>query len=155
MNINSLCPLFKSLDDEGIEFDIANYIGKKTIVIFFYPKDDTPGCTIEACSFRDQYNIFSDLDCKVIGISSDSVKSHQNFKSKYNLPYTLLSDPEKKIRSLFKVPSHLFGLIAGRVSYVIDKKGMIKGIFNSQLNPTSHVKKTINCIIHNKLNIKE
>jgi len=144
--VSSPCPLFKSIDDNGNEFNLAHYIKKKTIVIFFYPKDNTPGCTAEACGFRDNYSKFLDLDCKLIGISSDSVESHQNFKSKYNLPFTLLTDPYLKIRSLFQVPSNLFGLIPGRVSYVIDKDGIIKGIFNSQLNPKSHVSKTINCI---------
>ena len=82
----------------------------------------------------------------MFGISSDSANSHSSFKEKYNLPFKLLSDPKGELRKLFKVPASLFGLIPGRVSYVIDKNGIVKGAFNSQLNPVSHVSKTLKCI---------
>ena len=143
---NTLCPSFKALDENNNEIKIDDYLGKKSIVLFFYPKDNTPGCTAEVCSFRDQYELFSNLNCELFGISSDGVFSHSNFKEKYKLPFKLLSDPKGELRKLFKVPNSLFGLIPGRVTYVIDKNGIVKGTFNSQLNPNSHIKKALNCV---------
>ena len=147
--INSKCPLFDGINQDGKTFKIKDHLGKKPIVIFFYPKDYTPGCTAEACSFRDNYKEFEIFNCLVIGISSDKYKTHRHFKEKYNLPFTLISDPKKTIRKLFKVPNTLFGLMPGRVSYVIDKNGIIKGVFNSQFNPLSHISNTINCLKEN------
>lgn len=108
------------------------------VVLYFYPKDDTPGCTKESCAFRDHYTAFSDAGAEVIGISSDSEASHKAFAEKYKLPFTLLSDVGGKVRSSFGVPP-TFGLLPGRVSYVIDKQGVIRHAFNSQMNPTKHV----------------
>ena len=100
-------------------------IGKKPVVIYFYPKDNTPGCTMQACGFRDSYEDFIDLGAEVIGVSSDTVNSHKKFTSQYKLPFTLLSDSDKKLRKLFGVPDKLFGLLPGRVTYIINKKGII------------------------------
>ena len=146
LEINSKSPSFIALDENKNQIDFNDYLGKKSIVLFFYPKDHTPGCTKEACTFRDHYEQFANLNCEVFGISSDGLNSHSSFKEKYNLPFKLLSDPKGELRKLFKVPASLFGLIPGRVSYVIDKKGIVKGTFNSQLNPVSHVSKTLKCI---------
>jgi peroxiredoxin Q/BCP len=120
-------------------------VGKKPLVIYFYPKDNTPGCTAEACSFRDQYEDFKDLGAEVIGISSDSVSSHQQFSEQYKLPFILLSDNDKKIKTLFGVPSGLFGLLPGRVTYVTDKNGVIQMIFDSVL-ATKHIPKALQAI---------
>ena len=108
-------------------------------VIYFYPKDDTPGCTKEACSFRDHFEDFTDLGVEVIGISADSVESHKNFKAKHRLPFTLLSDENNAVRKQFGVKTNLFGLIPGRVTYVIDKNGVIINLFSSQLNIDKHI----------------
>jgi thioredoxin-dependent peroxiredoxin len=108
------------------------------VVVYFYPKDDTPGCTKASCAFRDQFTAFSDAGAEVIGISSDSVASHKAFADKFRLPFRLLSDPGGKVRAAFGVPS-TFGLLPGRVTYVIDKQGVIRHAFNSQLNPLQHV----------------
>ena len=139
IQINDNCPHFVLKDQYGSDFLVSDQIGQKNLVIFFYPKDDTPGCTKEACSFRDMHDDFLDNDCIVIGISSDSTLSHLKFSEKHKLPYTLLSDPQKKVRKLFGVPSNLFGLIPGRVTYIIDKKGTVKGIYNSLTNPLGHI----------------
>ena len=146
LEINSKSPSFIALDENKNQIDFNDYLGKKSIVLFFYPKDHTPGCTKEACTFRDQYEQFANLNGEVFGISSDGVNSHSSFKEKYKLPFKLLSDPKGELRKLFKVPTALFGLIPGRVSYVINKEGIVKGAFNSQLNPVSHVSKTLKCL---------
>ena len=130
LKIGDKIPSFTSIDSKGDSFDIIEYIGKP-LVIYFYPKDDTPGCTIQACTFRDKYEDFKALGAEVIGISSDSLKSHQKFASRYKLPFILLSDFDKKIRTQFGVPNDFLGLIPGRATYVIDKKGVVQLIFDS------------------------
>jgi peroxiredoxin Q/BCP len=115
-------------------------------VIYFYPKDDTPGCTKEACSFRDNYQEFTDAGVTVIGISADDVESHKKFADKYNLPYTLLSDTDNKVRKLFGVKGDLFGLIPGRVTFVVDKNGVIRHVFNSQMNAEKHITESLAAI---------
>lgn len=135
-------PSFKLLNQDGVEVDIAKCIGKP-IVIYFYPKDNTHGCTREACIFRDEHHRFADADVRVFGISGDSVKSHSEFKTKYKLPFDLLSDTGDSVRKLFGVPDDLFGLIPGRVTYIIDSKGFVLHIFNSQLDFSRHVDESL------------
>lgn len=122
---------------------ISDYIGKNNLVIYFYPKDNTSGCTAEACAFRDAFREFKDIDAEVFGISADSVKSHKSFAQQYNLTFRLLSDTEKSVRKLFGVPGNLFGLIPGRVTYIVDKQGIVRGVYNSQLDPAGHVQKSL------------
>lgn len=138
-------PDFKAKDTNGNDFDSQKIVGQKPLVIYFYPKDNTPGCTAEACSFRDQYEDFTDLGAEVIGISSDSVASHQKFTKQYQLPFILLSDHDKKIRTLFGVKPNLFGLLPGRVTYVVDKNGIIQMIFDS-MKATKHIPKALEAI---------
>ena len=145
LKVGDVIPNFKAKDANGNDFDSQNIVGKKPLVIYFYPKDNTPGCTAEACSFRDQYEDFKDLGAEVIGISSDSVSSHQQFSEQYKLPFILLSDYDKKIKTLFGVPSGLFGLLPGRVTYVTDKNGVIQMIFDSVL-ATKHIPKALQSI---------
>ena len=109
------------------------------VVLYFYPKDDTPGCTAEACSFRDQYEDFKDLGAEVVGISSDSEQSHQKFTAKHGLQFQLLADSKGEVRNLYEVPRALLGLLPGRVTFVIDKNGIIQYIFNSLSGATDHV----------------
>jgi len=139
VSLGSTVPLFELKDQFGDLFKVESVLGKKNLVIYFYPKDDTPGCTAQACSFRDQFEVFEDADAMIIGISAQSVESHQKFANKYNLNYTLLSDEGNKVRKLFGVPSSLFGIIPGRVTYVVNKKGKVIFIFNSQNNAEKHV----------------
>ena len=139
--IGDKIPSFTSIDSKGNSFDIKEYIGKP-LVIYFYPKDDTPGCTIQACTFRDKYEDFKALGAEVIGISSDSLKSHQKFVSRYKLPFILLSDFDKKIRIQFGVPNDFLGLIPGRATYVIDKKGVVQLIFDST-SAKIHIEKAL------------
>jgi len=143
LKVGDRIPQFILKDQQGKDFNSEDYRGKTAMVIYFYPKDDTPGCIKEACSFRDAYEVFSDKNVKVIGISSDSVESHKNFADKYNLPFTLLADTDKKVRRLFGVPSSALGLLPGRVTYVVDKEGIIIYIYNSMSNAEKHVTESL------------
>ncbi len=136
---------FTAQTTDGSLFDSQDYIGKKPLVIYFYPKDDTSVCTAQACSFRDQYEDFKSFGAEVIGVSSDSIQSHQKFAAQYRLPFILLSDSKKQLRKLFGVPNDLLGLIPGRVTYVLDDKGKVQLIFNSMSGPI-HIKKALACI---------
>lgn len=135
----SRIPSFELKDQNGETFSIDSVIGKKNLVIYFYPMDDSPGCTKQACSFRDQFEVFQDADAMIIGISAQSVDSHSAFEKKHRLNYTLLSDEGNKVRKLFGVPDNIFGLIPGRVTYIVNKSGKVVYIFNSQLNAEKHV----------------
>jgi len=145
LQVGDKIPNFSAKDNKGNDFDSNSIIGKKPVVIYFYPKDNTPGCTAQACSFRDQYEDFKDLGAEVIGISSDSVSSHEKFIQKYKLPFILLSDSNKKIRNLFGVKANLFGLLPGRVTYVADKNGIIQLVFDSMM-ASSHIPKALKII---------
>jgi len=146
IQISDKCPDFQLPDATGKMIQISELIGKKKLVIYFYPKDDTPGCTKEACSFRDSYEDFKNFDCEVIGISSDDEQKHAAFASRHKLPFILLSDKDKVARKLFGVPENLFGLIPGRVTYIIGLDGIVKGIYNSQTNPLGHIEKALELI---------
>lgn len=143
IELEDKAPIFTLKDQNDNDFSIESLIGKKAMVIFFYPKDFTPGCVKEVCAFRDQYQDFQDYGVEVIGISSDGLKSHQKFAEKHNLPFTLLSDPKGKIRKLFGVPSSLLGLLPGRMTFVIDKKGIVKMRFNNQFGAEKHIEKSL------------
>ncbi|MEY4992343.1 MAG: hypothetical protein RI948_1222 [Bacteroidota bacterium] len=143
IQIGDNCPAFSLPDSQGKQIHVNEYLGQKILVLFFYPKDDTPGCTKEACAFRDAYADFLDLGCEVFGISSDASQSHQAFQQKHQLPYPLLSDTQKKVRQLFGVPASLFGLLPGRVTYVVGLDGKVAGIFNSQTNPVGHINEAL------------
>ncbi|TDD97385.1 peroxiredoxin [Flavobacterium cellulosilyticum] len=149
LQVGDRIPKFTAIDSNGNVFDSSSIVGVKPAVFYFYPKDDTPGCTKQACGFRDQYEDFKDLGAEVIGISSDDLDSHQNFIKKYQLPFILLSDTEKKIKTLFGVKPNFFGLIPGRVTYIVDRNGVIQLIFDSFvaenhiLNALAKIKKIV------------
>lgn len=128
----------------GESFHLQDMLGK-VIVLYFYPKDDTSGCTAEACSFRDNYEVFKQAGAEVIGVSSDSEESHQRFASKYHLPFTLVSDKGGTLRKLYGVPATI-GILPGRVTYVIDKQGIIQHIFNDMFHPQKHIGEALQVI---------
>jgi peroxiredoxin Q/BCP len=115
---------------------------KRTAVVFFYPKDDTPGCTAEACGFRDLYEEFARAGAEVLGISSDSAESHLRFIGKHKLPMKLLSDPDGRVRRLYDVRPTL-GIFPGRSTFVIDRAGVVRHVFSSQLRIVSHVERAL------------
>jgi peroxiredoxin Q/BCP len=145
LQVGDRAPNFTLSSATGENVSLSDFLGKKAVVIYFYPKDDTPGCTAESCAFRDNYDVFTDAGAEVIGISGDSVASHQQFASKYQLPFILLSDSQNQVRKLFDVPATLF-VLPGRVTYVIDKEGIVRHIFNSMLDFKAHVDEAIKTI---------
>jgi peroxiredoxin Q/BCP len=149
LEIGDTLPSFELKDQENILFSIDSLLGKKNLVIYFYPKDDSPGCTKQACSFRDQFEVFADMNAEIIGISAQSVESHRKFAEKYHLSYKLLSDTDNQVRKLFGIPSNFFGLLPGRVTYLISKEGKIIFIFNSQINAEKHVKEALRILEQN------
>lgn len=140
--VGDAIPKFELQNQNDEVVAIESFIGKP-FVLYFYPKDDTPGCTMEACTFRDQYEDFREVGAEVIGVSADSPESHKNFAKKHNLPFVLLSDHKNEVRKMFGVPSSMFGLLPGRVTYIIDKEGIVSHVFDSQMQAKKHVKEAI------------
>lgn len=129
----------------GAVFHLFDLLGTSSIVLYFYPKDETPGCTAQACSFRDSYEVFKEAGAEVIGVSSDSQASHHHFASTYHLPFILLSDTNGELRKTYGVPATL-GVLPGRVTYVIDKEGIVHHIFSSQFAPEKHIVEAIRAL---------
>ena len=142
LKVGDRIPHFELLNQHGELFKSETVLGVKPLVVYFYPKDETPGCTAEACSFRDHYEDFLQLGAEVIGISSDGVKSHQKFAARHKLPFVLLSDSKKKVQRLFKLPKILFDLYTKRITFVIDKEGLVSYV-HSSLMPDTHIKKAL------------
>ena len=134
----SPAPRFRLQTSTGEYVSLEDFQGKKNVVVYFYPKDFTKGCTAEACEFRDSYEEFKNLGAEVIGISNDDQKSHDAFAAQHKLPFILLSDPDGSVRKSYGVKK-TFGLVPGRVSFVIDKSGIVRHVFSSQSRATAHV----------------
>ncbi|CAG8555551.1 3054_t:CDS:2 [Paraglomus occultum] len=130
-------------NQDGENVNLGSFIGSRPTIVFFYPKDETSGCTKEVCSFRDSYNVFSEAGAVVVGISGDPISSHKRFSDTYRLNFPLLSDVDGAARKAFQVPKSLFGMIAGRTTYLIDKEGIIRQVFNSQTDIDGHVKRSL------------
>ena len=131
-------PDFTLPSQSGEQVRLQDRLGDRVVVLYFYPKDNTPGCTAEACAFRDSHETFTDAGAEVIGVSSDSVDKHAAFAGRHELPFTLLSDKGGQARKSFGVPTAL-GLLPGRVTYVIDREGVVRHIFSSLTNIDQHV----------------
>lgn len=140
--VGDRAPLFKATLQDGSTFDLADVIGTKAVVLFFYPKDNTPVCTKEACAFRDSYEQFRDAGAEVIGVSSDSTASHQAFAARHRLPFPIISDADRSLRRLYGVPTPL-GFLPGRTTYVIDKQGVIRLMFSALLASDEHVRQAL------------
>ncbi len=147
LQVGDRAPDFSLPDQTGKLVKLSDFLGKQHVVLFFYPKDNTPGCTAQSCSFRDNYSEFKKNGAQVLGISADSSDSHQSFASQYSLPFPLLSDDKGSASKLFGVGKWL-GLLPNRVSFVIDQKGIIRHVFSSQLNATRHVDETLESLKH-------
>jgi thioredoxin-dependent peroxiredoxin len=141
VKVGDTAPDFTLPSQNGTSVSLKGFRGKP-VVLYFYPKDDTPGCTVESCAFRDRYEVFQSAGAEIIGISGDSPESHQKFAAKYQLPFTLLSDKGDKVRKLYGATT-AFGLIPGRVTYVIDKNGVVQYVFDSMLNFKAHVEEAL------------
>lgn len=144
--VGDLAPDFTLTDQNNNEFTLKDLIGKQNIVLFFYPRDKSHGCTKEACAFRDNFEMFRNQNTTIIGISNDSIERHQSFASHLNLPFQLLSDENNAVRKLYGVKAALLGLIPGRKTYIINKQGIIAAIFDYQFNPKRHVTDSLKAI---------
>jgi len=136
LKVNDMAPVFESLTETGEKFSLGDLLGKTNIVLYFYPKDFTMGCTKEACEFRDNWDKVISLGATIIGVSSDSPETHSRFKKEHSLQFTLVSDQKKDIRKLYGIDGKF---IPPRTTFVIDKRGKIRSIFNSQISITKHV----------------
>lgn len=141
----SKAPEFSLSDDAGQPRQLSEFLAKGPVVVYFYPKDDTPGCTAEACKFRDDYEDFVSAGAEVVGISSDGGSSHRAFKDKHRLPFVLLSDPDAQVARSFGVKKVL-GLLPGRATFVLDSQGVVQLSFSSQLNMHAHVNEALEAI---------
>ena len=145
VKVGEPAPEFALRSQEGEAVRLSDLIRHGKVVVYFYPKDNTPGCTAEAGAFRDSYGMFGELGAEVVGISSDSVDSHKGFADGCHLPFKILSDADGQVRKSYGVPSSM-GLLPGRVTYVIDASGIVRFIFSSQLRATRHVKEALDSL---------
>ena len=138
VQVGDKAPDFTLPSQSGEPVRLQDRLGERVVVLYFYPKDNTPGCTAEACAFRDSHETFTDAGAEVIGVSSDSADKHAAFSGRHKLPFTLLADRGGRVRKAYGVPAVL-GLLPGRVTYVIDRTGTVRHIFNSMTNIDKHV----------------
>lgn len=136
--VGDRAPDFTLPDQSGAPVRLSALLAKGPVVLYFYPKDETPGCTAEACAFRDAYADFVDAGATVVGVSDDSVAAHASFAAKHRLPFTLVSDAERSLEKTYGVKRTL-GLIPGRVTFVIDAQGVIRSVTDDRLRATKHV----------------
>lgn len=145
MKIGDPVPAVTLTKADGSPVELQQLLGKGTVVLYFYPKDETAGCTAQACSFRDRYEDFKAAGAEVIGVSADDGASHEAFKQHHRLPFMLLSDPGGKAANAFGVKK-TFGLIAGRVTFVIDRAGVVRHQFDSLVRVQKHVEEALEIV---------
>ena len=145
IQVGDKAPDFTLPSQAGEQVRLSDRLGERIVVLYFYPKDETVGCTKEACAFRDSYEVFTEAGAEVIGVSSDSVDKHAAFAGHHELPFTLLSDQGGQVRKSYAVPATL-GLLPGRVTYVIDRAGTVRHVFSSQTNIGRHVNDALDVV---------
>lgn len=138
-------PQFTATLDDGSTFDLSSYRGKKHVVLYFYPKDFTGGCTAQACSFRDNYGLIEQYDAIIVGVSGDGEASHTSFKEKYQLPFPLVADPGRAVHKLYGAVS-LIPWMTPRITYVIDKEGVIRSAIRHDLRVKEHVPEVVDAL---------
>jgi thioredoxin-dependent peroxiredoxin len=146
MNIGDTLPEITLLNQDSKPVYLKEFINKHPLVVYFYPKDNTHGCTLEACSFRDHYHEFEKANAKIFGISADSPQSHLAFIKQHRLNFALLSDPQHEAERIFGVKRNLFGLLSGRETFVFDSQGKLCYKFNSATRPTMHIKEALKAL---------
>ena len=145
IQVGDKAPDFTLPSQAGEQVRLSDRLGERIVVLYFYPKDETAGCTKEACAFRDSYEMFAEAGAEVIGVSSDSVDRHAAFAGHHELPFTLLSDQGGQVRKSYAVPATL-GILPGRVTYVIDRAGIVRHVFSSQTNIGRHVNDALDVV---------
>jgi peroxiredoxin Q/BCP len=147
IQVGDNAPDFTLPSQSGEQVRLQYRLGARVVVLYFYPKDNTRGCTAEACAFRDSYEVFTGAGAEVIGISSDSADRHAAFAGQHKLPFTLLSDQGGRVRKRYGVPAVL-GVLPGRVTYVIDRQGTVRHVFSSMTNIGQHVNDALEVVRH-------
>lgn len=142
IQVGDRAPVFTAPLQDGGTFDSAALLGRRWLVLFFYPKDNTPVCTREACAFRDSYERFVAAGAEVVGVSGDSAASHATFAAKHRLPFPIVADTDRRLRNLFGVFS-LMGVIPGRVTYVIDRDGIVRLAYSALFASDAHVERAL------------
>ncbi|KAG9307339.1 hypothetical protein G9A89_017168 [Geosiphon pyriformis] len=132
-------------NQDGESVDLGSFLGQGPAVVFFYPKDESYGCTKQACSFRDSYQVFQDAGATLVGISSDSSDSHKRFATAQKLQFPLLADVKGEAKKAFEV-SKTFGIIPGRVTFLIDREGIVRDVFDSQMDFNGHVTRAVSFV---------
>ena len=145
IGVGDSAPDFTKTTQDGDRISLSQFRGEKMVVLYFYPKDETSGCTAEACTFRDNFEDFVEAGAVVIGVSQDSERSHTKFAEHHRLPFLLVSDADKGLQKAYGVPKTM-GLLPGRVTYVIDREGTVQHVFNSQLNAKKHVHEALEVV---------
>jgi peroxiredoxin Q/BCP len=138
LNVGTAAPQFTATLDDGSTFDLASFLGAKNVVLSFYPKDFTGGCTAQACSFRDNYSLVGQYDAVLFGISGDGEASHSKFRDKHDLPFPLIADPGRKVHRLYEAVG-LLPFITPRITYVIDRAGVIRDAIRHDFRVKEHV----------------
>ena len=137
-------PDFEGPTSDGSRLGLKDFLGKKSVVLYFYPKDDTPGCTKEACSFRDNLQPIRAIGAEIVGVSLDSIQSHSKFASKYGLTFPLISDKEKRIANAYGVLKDT-GTSTNRVTFIIDKTGKVAKVF-PKVDVTKHTEEVVSAL---------
>jgi peroxiredoxin Q/BCP len=145
LSVGDRAPEFSLPDDTGRHVSLSELRARGPVVVYFYPQDDTPGCTVEACTFRDSYQDFSEAGAQVVGISADAAGSHRAFRDKHGLPFLLLTDGDRSVAAAYGVKKTL-GLLPGRATFVIDKEGVVRSAFSSQLRVRHHVEQALDVV---------
>jgi peroxiredoxin Q/BCP len=145
LRVGDRAPDFTLPSGTGPEVRLSDVLKQRAVVLYFYPKDETPGCTAEACAFRDSYEVFKDAGAEVIGVSGDSAESHQSFAAHHRLPFLLLADVGDGVGKRYGTRK-LLGLLGGRVTFVIDRQGIVRHVFDSQVQATRHVDEALETI---------
>jgi peroxiredoxin Q/BCP len=145
VQVGDTAPDFTLPDQDGKPVQLRQLLGRRAVVVYFYPKDSTPGCTVEARAFQSSYDAFQEVGAEVIGISSDSVASHRRFAASEHLSFRLLSDRSGTVRELYGVEKTL-GILPGRVTYVVDPAGIVRHIYSSQLMVTRHSTEALDAV---------
>lgn len=145
LRVGDQAPDFTLPGGTGQPVRLGDLLRQRAVVLYFYPKDETAGCTAEACAFRDHYEVFKDAGADVVGVSDDSVESHQSFAAHHRLPFLLLADVGGDVRKRYGVRK-LLGLLGGRVTFVIDRQGIVRHVFDSQVQATRHVGEALETI---------
>ncbi len=153
LQLGDEAPDFTLSKANGEPISLSDFRGRAEVVLFFYPKDNSPACTAEACSFRDSYEVFRDAGAEVIGISADSAESHERFAARFRLPFLLLSDKGGLVRQRYGVTKTL-GMFPGRCTYLIDREGIVRHIFSSQFSPTKHVTEALSVLKRLRMRVR-